>query len=173
MAFHPNYAENGIFFVNYTNKQGDTVIARYLRSDNQDVANPDSATILLTIEQPYANHNGGQIAFGPDGYLYIGTGDGGAGGDPQNRAQDLSTLLGKILRIDVDNAEPYGVPENNPFVSNNQARPEIWSYGWRNPWRISFDSLTGDMYIADVGLLAGNGFPRFSYKWVICFSLII
>jgi len=151
VAFHPNYPSNGYFFVNYTNRQGDTVIARYNVSDNPDIADPNSEKILMTIGQPHANHNGGQVAFGPDGYLYIGMGDGGAANDPQNRAQDLSTLLGKILRIDIDNGDPYGVPETNPFVSNESARPEIWSYGWRNPWRFSFDINTDDLYIADVG----------------------
>lgn len=162
VAFHPDYVTNGFFYLNYTNKQGDTVIARYNRSDNPDVADPNSAKILMTIGQPYANHNGGQIAFGPGGYLYIGMGDGGAGGDPQNRAQDLGTLLGKILRIDVNNGEPYGVPENNPFVDNAPARPEIWSYGWRNPWRFSFDAATGDMYIADVGQ---NQYEEVHVEW--------
>lgn len=151
LAFHPNYAQNGLFFVNYTNKQGDTIIARYSVSSNPDLADPNSAEVLLTISQPYANHNGGQIAFGPDGYLYIGMGDGGAANDPQNRAQDLTTLLGKILRIDVDNGVPYGAPETNPFVTDSENRPEIWSYGWRNPWRFSFDMQTGDMYVGDVG----------------------
>jgi glucose/arabinose dehydrogenase len=140
-----------LFFVNYTNQDGDTVIARYQVSGNPNQADPNSVKILLTIPQPYANHNGGQVVFGPDGYLYIGMGDGGAANDPQNRAQTLSELLGKILRLDVDNGEPYGVPDTNPFVGNEQARPEIWSYGWRNPWRFSFDLATNDLYIADVG----------------------
>ncbi len=151
VAFHSNYSQNGFFFVNYTDKQGDTVIARYSVSTNPDIADPNSGQVLLTISQPYANHNGGQIAFGPDGYLYIGMGDGGAANDPQNRAQDLTSLLGKILRIDVDNAAPYGAPDTNPFVDNGEARPEIWSFGWRNPWRFSFDMQTGDMYVGDVG----------------------
>lgn len=151
VAFHPDYASNRLFFINYTNTQGDTVIARYRVSDNPDVADVNSGQILLTIDQPYGNHNGGQLKFGPDGYLYIGMGDGGAANDPQNNAQTLSTMLGKILRLDVDSGEPYGVPETNPFVGNEQTRPEIWSYGWRNPWRFSFDRATGDMYLADVG----------------------
>ena len=151
VVFHPNYTSNGFFFVNYTNTQGDTTIARYQVSDNPDVADPDSARILLTINQPYVNHNGGQLVFGPDGYLYVGMGDGGAANDPHDNGQNLNTLLGKILRLDVDNADPYGVPQNNPFVNQADARPEIWSYGWRNPWRFSFDQATGDMYIADVG----------------------
>ncbi len=151
VAFHPNYANNGFFFVDYTNKQGDTVIARYSVSDNPDVADPNSAKILLTIDQPYGNHNGGQLAFSPDDYLYIGMGDGGAAGDPHNNGQSLNTLLGKILRIDVDNGDPYGIPPDNPFATNGQGSPEIWSYGWRNPWRFSFDRANGDMYIGDVG----------------------
>lgn len=152
LAFHPNYTENGFFFVNYTDKQGDTIIARYQVSpDNPDVADPNTAKVLLTIDQPYRNHNGGQVAFGPDGYLYIGMGDGGAANDPENRGQSLNELLGKILRIDIDNGEPYGVPETNPFVNDSAARPEIWSYGWRNPWRFSFDEANGDLYVADVG----------------------
>lgn len=150
-AFHPDYPNNGFFFVNYTDRQGDTVIARYQVSENPDVANPDTARVLMTIGQPYSNHNGGQVVFGLDGYLYVGMGDGGAANDPQNNGQTLSTLLGAILRLDVDNAEPYGVPDNNPFVNVEGARPEIWSYGWRNPWRIAFDPATHDMYIGDVG----------------------
>lgn len=151
VAFHPNYAENGRFFVNYTNQGGNTVIARYQVSDDPEVANLESAKILLTIPQPYANHNGGHILFGPDGYLYVGMGDGGAANDPHNNGQSLSTLLGKILRLDVDRGDPYGVPQDNPFVGQENSRPEIWSYGWRNPWRLAFDAATGDMYIADVG----------------------
>jgi glucose/arabinose dehydrogenase len=151
LAFHPNYASNGLFFINYTDKQGDTQIARYSVSDNPDVADPNSAEILLTIDQPYANHNGGQVVFGPDGYLYIGMGDGGAANDPHNNGQNVNALLGKILRIDVDSGDPYAIPPDNPFAGNGQGSPEIWSYGWRNPWRFSFDLATGDMYIADVG----------------------
>ncbi len=151
VAFHPNYITNGFFFVYYTNIQGDAVIARYQVSADPNVADSNSAVILLTVGQPFANHNGGQLTFGLDGYLYVGLGDGGAANDPQNNGQSLSTLLGKIIRLDVDNAEPYGVPETNPLVASDTARPEIWSYGWRNPWRFSFDRATGDMYIADVG----------------------
>lgn len=151
VAFHPNYLENGHFFVYYTNKQGDVVIARYQVSGEPNVADPGSGLILLTVAEPYANHNGGQLVFGADGYLYAGLGDGGSGGDPQNNGQRLDTLLGKILRLDVNNGDPYGVPETNPFVGADNARPEIWSYGWRNPWRFSFDRATADMYIADVG----------------------
>jgi glucose/arabinose dehydrogenase len=151
LAFHPGYRTNGFFYVNYTNTAGDTVIARYTVSADPNVANPGSASLLLTIPQPFANHNGGQLEFGPDGYLYIATGDGGSGGDPGNRAQNLGDLLGKILRIDVDGGAPYIVPATNPFVGVPGARGEIWAYGLRNPWRFSFDRLTGDVFIADVG----------------------
>jgi len=151
VAFHPQYAANGRFFVNYTDRQGDTVIAEFRVSSDPNRADPTSERVILTIAQPYANHNGGQIAFGPDGYLYIGTGDGGSSGDPLDAGQDLSTLLGKLLRIDVAGEEPYAVPASNPFVGRSGARSEIWAYGLRNPWRFSFDRLTGDMWIADVG----------------------
>ncbi len=154
VAFHPNYKENGFLYVNYTDNAGDTVIARYQVTDNPNKANSESAKVILQIRQPFSNHNGGQIAFGPDGYLYIGTGDGGRGGDPQNAGQNLLTLLGKMLRIDVDvnNVdEAYAIPEDNPFISNENAEPEIWAYGLRNPWRFSFDRETSDLFIADVG----------------------
>jgi glucose/arabinose dehydrogenase len=151
LAFHPNYVANGLFYVSYTDTGGASVIARYSVSLDPKLADPTSGVILLTIPQPFSNHNGGQLHFGPDGYLYIGIGDGGSGGDPQNNGQDLGTLLGKILRIDVDNGVPYDIPPDNPFVSDGSARDEIWSYGLRNPWRFSFDRLTGDMFIGDVG----------------------
>lgn len=151
LAFHPQYAKTGYFFVNYTNQDGNTVIARYQASADSGRADASSATIFLTIQQPYANHNGGMIAFGPDGYLYIGMGDGGSGGDPHNNAQNKNTLLGKILRIDVDSGSPYGIPQDNPFVGKSGVRPEIWAYGLRNPWRFSFDRKTGDLWIGDVG----------------------
>ncbi|GAB4554895.1 MAG: PQQ-dependent sugar dehydrogenase [Anaerolineae bacterium] len=151
LAFHPNYPQNGFFYVNYTNRQGDTIIERYsVSSDDPNRADPNSAKQLLFIDQPYANHNGGMIGFGPDGYLYIGMGDGGSAGDPLGAGQDKNTLLGKILRIDVDNGDPYAIPSDNPFANGGGA-PEIWSYGWRNPWRFSWDRATGDMYIGDVG----------------------
>jgi glucose/arabinose dehydrogenase len=151
IAFHPEYSSNGSFFVNYTDLQGDTVIARYQVSADADRADPDTAEVVLRIEQPFENHNGGQLQFGPDGLLYIATGDGGSGGDPGNRAQNLNSLLGKILRIDVDGTSPYAIPPGNPFVDDPQARDEIWATGLRNPWRFSFDRQTGDVFIADVG----------------------
>jgi glucose/arabinose dehydrogenase len=150
-AFHPNYVGNGFFYVSYTNTAGASVIARYSVSLDPNRADPTSGVIILTIPQPFSNHNGGQLHFGPDGYLYIGVGDGGSGGDPQNNGQDLGTLLGKILRIDVDSGLPFTVPPDNPFVGIVGARDEIWSFGLRNPWRFSFDRLTGDMFIGDVG----------------------
>jgi len=143
LALHPNFAQNRFFYVNYTGEGGDTFISRFTASG--DSADPNSEVILLRIEQPYPNHNGGTLNFGSDGYLYAGLGDGGSGGDPHGNGQSLNTLLGKILRIDVDSAQPYAVPADNPFGD------EIWAYGLRNPWRMSFDSLTGDLYIGDVG----------------------
>jgi glucose/arabinose dehydrogenase len=151
VAFHPSYETNGFFYVDYTNVAGNTVIARYQVSADPNVADPLSASILLTIPQPYANHNGGQLQFGADGYLYIGMGDGGSGGDPQNHAQNLNDLLGKILRIDVDGGTPYAIPSTNPFVGVPNTRAEVWAYGLRNPWRFSFDRLSHDLYIGDVG----------------------
>ena len=149
LAFHPKYLTNGYFYVDYTNTAGNTVIARYKVTSNPDIADPSSAVILKTITQDFANHNGGQLAFGPDGNLYVALGDGGSGGDPNARAQDLNVLLGKILRLDVDAGAPY-IPNDNPFVGTD-GLDEIWAYGVRNPWRFSFDRLTGDLYIADVG----------------------
>lgn len=143
LAFHPNYSQNGFFYVNYTGTGGDTFLSRF--KANGDTADSNSEVILLKVDQPFPNHNGGAMVFGPDGYLYAGLGDGGAGGDPFGNGQSLETLLGKILRIDVDSAEPYAIPADNPFGD------EIWHYGLRNPWRISFDKLTGDLYIGDVG----------------------
>lgn len=164
LAFHPNYLFNGYFFVNYTgtstNPQPPTRIARFQRDGaNLDIADPDSKTPLLEIAQPYSNHNGGMIAFGPDGYLYIATGDGGSGNDPDGNGQDRNALLGKLLRIDVDEGgegagtggAEYDVPPGNPFVGVQNVRPEIWAYGLRNPWRFSFDRQTGDLWIGDVG----------------------
>jgi glucose/arabinose dehydrogenase len=152
LAFHPDYAENGLFFVNYTDLSGSTVVARYsVSADDPDLADPSSAVIILTVAQPYRNHNGGHLAFGLDGYLYIGLGDGGSGGDPQGNGQNTSALLGKMLRIDVDGGDPYAIPDDNPFVNDASYAPEIWALGLRNPWRYGFDRATGDLYIADVG----------------------
>ena len=145
LAFHPDYAQNGYFFVNYTGSGGDTFVSRFQVSGDPNIANPSSEVNLLRVNQPFPNHNGGGLDFGPDGYLYIGTGDGGAAGDPFGNGQKTDTLLGKVLRIDVDSGDPYAIPADNPFGN------EIWDYGLRNPWRISFDSLTGDLYIGDVG----------------------
>ncbi len=155
LAFHPDYFNNGYFFVDYTNNSGNTVIARYQVSGDpltSDVADVGSETILMTISQPFGNHNGGWIDFGPnDGYLYISLGDGGSGGDPGDRAQDITNQkLGKMLRIDVDSGTPYGIPPDNPFVGIT-GDDEIWAYGLRNAWRNSFDPETGDLYMADVG----------------------
>jgi len=151
MAFHLNYAQNGYFYVNYTNNSGNTVIARYSVTSNPDSADYNSEYILLQIAQPYSNHNGGNLQFGPDGYLWIGTGDGGSAYDPGNRAQNGMELLGKMLRLNVNSGSPYGIPPDNPFVSTPGMLPEIWALGLRNPWRYAFDRLTGDLYIADVG----------------------
>lgn len=152
LAFHPDYAENGYFFVNYTDVSGGTIVSRFsVSADDPNLADPDSEMVILRQQQPYPNHNGGWLDFGQDGYLYISLGDGGSAGDPQGNGQNLGTWLGKILRIDVDSAEPYAVPEDNPFVGTVGILPEIWSYGLRNAWRNSFDRETGDLYLADVG----------------------
>jgi glucose/arabinose dehydrogenase len=152
MAFDPAYAQNGYFYVSYTALPDLTsTIARYqVRTDDPNRADPTSAQMILQIAQPYGNHNGGLIKFGPDGYLYIGMGDGGSHNDPNGYGQSLNTLLGKLLRLDVRTL-PYAIPPDNPFVDDPTARPEIWAYGLRNPWRWSFDRATGDLYIADVG----------------------
>lgn len=150
-AFHPGFASNRWFFVNYTDLAGNTVVSRFRAARRApNVALARGERLVLSVAQPYANHNGGQLQFGPDGFLYIGTGDGGSGGDPENRAQDGGSLLGKLLRIDV-NQPPYGIPASNPFANRTDIRPEIWAVGLRNPWRFSFDRATGDLYIADVG----------------------
>lgn len=152
LAFSPDYANDGTFWVNYTDDaRGTTYIARYRVSDDPNIADKDSGLVIFSIEQPFPNHNGGHMAFGPDGYLYVAMGDGGAAGDPLQAGQDLGQLLGKILRLDVVGQDAYTVPESNPFVNDANAAPEIWAYGVRNPWRFSFDRATGDLYIADVG----------------------
>lgn len=156
LAFHPDYEENGHFFVNYIggSSTGFTVVERYTVTNDPNVADADSDFTLLTFNQPFSNHNGGWMDFGPDGFLYIASGDGGSGNDPQNNGQNPNNLLGAMLRIDVDNPEGglnYGIPDDNPFKGVSGARDEIWSYGLRNPWRNSFDRQTGDLLIADVG----------------------
>lgn len=151
LAFHPQYAENGFFFVNYTDRDGNTRIARFsVSGSDPNQADPASRLELIRIQQPYGNHNGGALAFGPDGYLYAGLGDGGSAGDPLDAGQSLNTLLGKILRFDVDGGQPYAIPADNPFAAGG-GEAEIWAYGLRNPWKIAFDRASGDLYIADVG----------------------
>ncbi len=176
LEFHPDFAENGRFFVHFSEllRNGDGMIVEYsLSSENENQEDPESAKVIMQIDQPWANHNGGELAFGPDGYLYIGSGDGGWEGDPLEAGQNLSTILGKLLRIDVnvEDGRPYGIPQDNPFADSQtpqlvqlfgiseeefaqihtEARPEIWAYGLRNPWKFSFDSETGDLYLPDVG----------------------
>ncbi|HQZ18423.1 MAG TPA: PQQ-dependent sugar dehydrogenase [Vicinamibacteria bacterium] len=152
LAFHPQYGSNGRFFVNYTDRSGDTHISEFRApTPSGDSADAASERELMFVRQPFSNHNGGGLAFGPDGFLYIGLGDGGSGGDPQGNAQNLGTRLGKMLRIDVNGATPFAVPPDNPFVGRAGSLPEIWAYGLRNPWRFSFDRATGDLYIGDVG----------------------
>lgn len=151
LAFHPNYGSNGYFYVNYTDQSGDTRVERYTVSGNPNAADAQSAKLILTVAQPFGNHNGGLVTFGPDGMLYIGMGDGGSAGDPGDAGQNTNTLLGALLRIDVDGGDPYAIPPDNPFVGQAGARGEIWAYGLRNPWRFSFDGPGGTLYIADVG----------------------
>jgi glucose/arabinose dehydrogenase len=156
LAFAPDYASSGRFYVDYTDRAGDTRIVEYRRGSSPDRADPGSARQLLFQDQPESNHNGGQLAFGPDGLLYVGLGDGGGGDDqhgPIGNAQSLGTLLGKILRIDPrpSRGRPYGIPSDNPFVGRLGAKPAIWAWGLRNPWRFSFDRATGDLTIGDVG----------------------
>jgi glucose/arabinose dehydrogenase len=150
VAFHPQYETNGHFYVSYTDDGGDSKIERYAVSSDPNRADPSSAKLILSVQQPFSNHNGGLIVFGPDAMLYVGLGDGGSGGDPQGNGQNVSTLLGSLLRIDVDGGDPYAVPADNPFVGQTGA-DEIWGYGLRNPWRFSFDREAGQLYIADVG----------------------
>ncbi|MDW7738647.1 MAG: PQQ-dependent sugar dehydrogenase [Bacillota bacterium] len=152
LAFHPQYIENGYFYINYTDRSG-TVIARFNASGN--IAEPASRKTIMSFSQPYRNHNGGQLSFGPDGYLYISTGDGGSGGDPQGHGQNLQTIHGNILRIDVNSErseDNYTIPPDNPFTNSDEgALEEIYAYGLRNPWRFSFDPMTGNLWAADVG----------------------
>ena len=150
LAFHPDFADNGRLFVYYTDKNGDTVISRFQANDERTLADPGSETVLLQQEQPASNHNGGMIAFGPDGYLYAGLGDGGGAGDRYDNGQNLETILGTLIRVDVEGDQAVA-PADNPFVGQDGVRPEIWAYGLRNPWRFSFDHASGDLWIGDVG----------------------
>lgn len=152
LAFHPNYNTNGYFYVNYTNTSGNTVVSRFtVSATNPDIADATSEVILLTVNQPFDNHNGGCLTIGPDNHLYVAIGDGGSGGDPGNRAQNLMTLLGKVLRLDITSTTTVSIPSDNPFVGDVNALDEIWAYGLRNPWKMSFDRDTNELWIADVG----------------------
>ncbi len=152
IAFHPDYATNGYLYASYTDLAGDTRIERYSVSPTRpDLADAASAQLILSVAQPFANHNGGLVVFGPDGMFYVGLGDGGSGGDPQNNGQNKGTLLGKLLRLDVDGGAPYAIPADNPFVGQSGVRGEIWALGLRNPWRFAFDRVGGLLYVADVG----------------------
>ncbi len=152
LAFHPNFATNRFFYVNYTDLSGDTRVERYtVPAATPNIADPATAKLIITIDQPASNHNGGQLQFGPDGKLYIGMGDGGGGGDTDNHAQNRGDLLGDLLRVDVDAGDPYGIPADNPYATSTQFRGEIWAYGLRNPWRFSFDRTSGLLFVADVG----------------------
>lgn len=155
LAFHPDYTNNGYFYVYYIDNGGDTQVSRFsVNAGNPDTADPGSEFPIIDFIQPFSNHNGGSLAFGPDGYLYIASGDGGSAGDPGDRAQNTQLLLGKLLRIDVDNpggGNNYGIPGDNPFAGSPTEAEEIWAYGLRNPWKFSFDSMTDDLWIGDVG----------------------
>lgn len=173
LAFAPDYAASGLFYVNYTDRNGASVLARYrVSADNPDAADINSAEILFTVPQPFPNHNGGHLAFGPDGYLYVSLGDGGSANDPLGAGQNIELLLGKILRLDVSQPGAYSIPADNPFVGA-AGLDEIWAYGLRNVWRFSFDRATGDLYLGDVGQNqyeeinfepAGSG-GGFNYGW--------
>jgi glucose/arabinose dehydrogenase len=179
LAFHPDYANNGYFYVNYTAATDGyaTHVSRFnVSAANPNVADPASEVVLMDIPQPFSNHNGGCIQFGPDGYLYIGMGDGGSANDPQGTGQNLTSWLGKMLRIDVNNSTPplnYSIPADNPYATSTTNKKEIWTYGWRNPWRFSFDRMIGDMWIGDVGqnaweeidFEAAGGLGGLNYGW--------
>lgn len=174
IAFHPSYDSNGLFYVYYTNREGDTRVVRYSVGPDPDVADPGSASVVLEVEQPAGNHNGGHLLFGPDGMLYIGLGDGGGAGDTFDTGQDRTSLLGTILRIDVDSGSPYSIPPDNPYAGHDTFRPEIWAWGLRNPWRMDIDPATDLLFIADVGqnrIEEVNVAPRASadlnYGWSI------
>lgn len=171
VAFHPLYSSNGFLFVNYTDRNGDTRVERYTVSADRSAADPRSAKLILTIDQPYSNHNGGHNLFGPDGMLYVGMGDGGSQGDPHGNGQNPNALLGKLLRINVDRGDPYTVPDGNPYAKGG-GKGEIWAIGLRNPWRFAFDKSTGLLYIADVGQdkyeeinIAPAARPGINYGW--------
>ena len=151
VAFHPGYRQNGKFFVNFTDREGATRVERFKVSSNADVADVASATLVLTVAQPYSNHNGGHVLFGLDGMLYVGMGDGGSSGDQHGNGQNPRALLGKLLRLNVSRIEPYSIPAGNPFADGARGRAEIWATGLRNPWRFAFDRVEGMLYIADVG----------------------
>lgn len=183
LAFHPNFASNGYFYVNYTPSETLSVTSRFqVSGSNADQADPTSEMVLLEIPQPFTNHNGGQLAFGPEGYLFIASGDGGSGGDPQNNAQTRSNLLGTIVRIDVNqtaNGLNYAIPTDNPFIGEANVRGEIYAYGFRNPWRMSFDTQTGDLWSGDVGqsereeiniVQAGGNYGWKLFEGTFCFS---
>lgn len=174
MAFHPSYSSNGFFYVNYTDLNGDTHVERFnVSATDSNVADSASHKVIFFVRQPYPNHNGGLVMFGPDGMLYIGMGDGGSGGDPQNRAQNPDSVLGKLLRIDVDGGDPYAIPTGNPYKTGGGA-PEVWALGLRNPWRFSFDPPSGLLYIGDVGEVSWEEVdveptsqPGLNYGWRI------
>jgi glucose/arabinose dehydrogenase len=182
LAFHPNYSNNGYFYVFYTPTSSLALVSRFTVSADDNVADASSEEVILEIPQPLTNHNGGQIAFGPDGFLYIAVGDGGGGGDFENNAQNRTNLLGNILRIDVDNRENglnYAVPSDNPFLNDTSVRPEIYAYGLRNPWRMSFDVQDGTLWTADVGqgdreeintIVSGGNYGWKIFEGSFCFS---
>lgn len=163
LAFPPGFAQKNYFYLYYTRAgDGASVLSRFFVSADPDLAQAASEVVLLVVDQPFANHNGGQLAFGPDGLLYVALGDGGSGGDPQGHGQNSASMLGKLLRLDVEGgAVPYGIPATNPFAGSLTSRPEIWALGLRNPWRFSFDRQSGDLFIADVGQ---NAWEEINYQ---------